>query len=265
MRRFRVGMERPEMDANFSSFYAQVLSIGVVWVFFHCGGMCGPILAGVTSDVKGATRARALLARGGRVLSYQFGRALTYAILGAFAGWVGGAFEASLRSFTQVAGLVLSVVLVGVGISRLPVWSRSVGGGRFARVTGDFLGKAMMALQRRGPKSGFLRYAMLGAMLGLLPCMLMFWVLSVATSTASPLHGAGVMVLLVLMTTPTLLVAGTAAALGGRRFSGQWVAPLAMILSGVWLGLIAVAANGWIEHIHIQFSLFGEKYVLMLF
>ena len=52
---------------------------------------------------------------------------------------------------------------------------------------------------------------------------------------------------------------------GGQELSSEWVGPVAMMVSGVWMGLIAAAANGWIEHIHIQFKLFGEKYVLMLF
>lgn len=252
------------METNVSGFYAQVFSIGLVWVFFHCGGMCGPIVAGVTADVRRGSPGREVAARAGRVLSYQFGRATTYAVLGAFAGMVGGAFESALRQFTQSAGLILAAVLIAVGLAKLPIWRRSTAGNGLARWTGDFLGKAMLTLQRRGPKSGALRYAMLGAMLGLLPCMLMFWVLSIATSTASPIHGAGVMVLLVAMTTPTLLFAGTAAAFGGRRFNGDWVASLAMVFSGVWLGLIASAANGWLEHIHVQFTLWGDKYVLML-
>ena len=251
-------------EATVETYYAQVLSIGLVWVFFHCGGMCGPILAGVTSDVRGDNQRQAILRRGGRVLSYQTGRAATYAVIGAIAGSLGSAFEATLRSFTNAAGLVLAVVLLLVGISRLPMWAHRFPASRLASASGSLLGRAMMMVGRRGPRSGFFRYAMLGVMMGLLPCMLMFWVLSIATSTASPIHGAGVMVLLVLMTTPTLLVAGTAAALG-RRWSSEWVGPVAMMVSGVWMGLIAAAANGWIEHIHIQFKLFGEKYVLMLF
>jgi len=250
---------------NFATYYAQVFSIGFIWVFFHCGGMCGPILAGITSDIKDSSRPRELARRAGRVLSYQTGRAITHAVIGAVAGLVGSAFESSLRDFTQVAGLVLSVVLVLVGLTRLPPWAHKFSSGKWASQGGALLGRGLMTLQRRGPKSGFLRYLMLGAMMGLLPCMLMFWVLSIATSTASPMHGAGVMVLLVLMTTPTLLVAGCAAALGGRHLHGEWIAPLAMIVSGIWLGLIAGAANGWLDHIHIQFSMFGEKYVLMLF
>lgn len=246
------------------TFYAQVFSIGLVWVFFHCGGMCGPILAGVTADVREPSRKRAIAIRTGRVLSYQLGRALTYALIGAVAGLVGSAFEHVLQQFTQVAGLLLAGVLLVVGLMRLPPWAHKFSGGSWASASGGLLGRALSTLQRRGPKKGFLRFAMLGAVMGLLPCMLMFWVLSIATATASPVHGAGVMVLLVLMTTPTLLVAGNAAMLG-RRFHSAWVAPVAMMVSGVWLGLISVAANGWLDHIHIQFRLFGEKYVLMLF
>ena len=72
------------------------------------------------------------------------------------------------------------------------------------------------------------------------------------------------MLLLVVMSTPTLLFAGCAAALPTRRINGEALVPYALILSGGWLGLISAAANGWIEHIHLQFAIGSEKFVLML-
>ena len=41
--------------------------------------------------------------------------------------------------------------------------------------------------------------------------------------------------------------------------------PVMMMVSGVWLGLIAAAANGWVDHLHVPFRLFGELYTVMLF
>lgn len=251
----------------YSAFYMQVVSIGLVWVFFHCGGMCGPIVAGLTSarPVEGS-RLKQLRTRAGRVLAYQFGRALTYALLGAFAGLMGMAFEESIRGFAQVAGLVLAFVMVGIGLMRIgplkrhaPAWVQNA-----SRTSGEFLGTLLRAARRKGPSKGLAGFAFTGIVLGLLPCMLMFWVLSIATSTASVLHGAGVMVLLVAMTTPTLLAAGCAPQILGRRVNSEAVVSFALILSGVWMFMMAAAANGWIDHIHFQFELFDESYVLML-
>lgn len=250
----------------YDAYYSQVFSIGLIWVFFHCGGMCGPIIAGVTSSVPvRGSRGSQLRTRALRVLAYQAGRALTYLALGATAGFLGLAFEKSIRGFTQVAGLILAFVLILVGAGKLGLLGARVSkkASELSQRVGQKLGGLLRVLGREGPSSGLSRFVFTGVLMGFLPCMLMFWVLSIATSTASPIHGAGVMLLLVAMTTPTLLIAGCAAGLKKFR-RAELVAPIAMIVSGVWLFLIAAAANGWIEHIHIQFELLGEGYVLML-
>ena len=91
-----------------------------------------------------------------------------------------------------------------------------------------------------------------GLLLGFLPCMLTFWVLGIAASTASIVHGALVMVLLLAMTTPVLAVAAMGSSLPGwlGGLGSEKVLGGAMIFSGIWLGLIAMAANGWIDHAH---------------
>ena len=108
--------------------------------------------------------------------------------------------------------------------------------------------------------------AAFGFVLGFLPCVLMFWVLGIAASTASIAHGAAVMVLLVVMTTPVLLAAALGSSLPGvfRRFRSDRVIGAAMLVSGVWLALIAAAANGWIGHVHIPFEIGGRELVIML-
>ena len=46
--------------------FAQLFSLGLVWVTFHCAGMCGPIVIGF--DIAGATRGVSTL-RGANVRS----------------------------------------------------------------------------------------------------------------------------------------------------------------------------------------------------
>lgn len=238
--------------------YSQVVSIGLLWVTIHCAGMCGPIIAGVTTS---RHKTGSIWSRVPRVLAYQLGRAVTYAGFGVAAGLLGAVFESQIRTFANAAGLVLSLALIGVGISQVPwVRRRFKPGGNFGV---DFSSKLLGLLKGTRGMGDFPRLFLTGLLLGFLPCMLMFWVLSVAASTASALHGAGVMVLLVAMTTPVLIFSSLMAGLPIRRF-GEHLVPVALILSGVWMGLVAIASNGWIDHIHLQFKMFGEGYVFML-
>ncbi len=249
--------------------YTQLVGLGLLWVTVHCSGMCGPIVGSLvaTRDTDG-TWFEQLRRRAGYVLSYQGGRAVTYAIIGAAAGTAGAAVEGAVGQLTRVAGLVVAVLLIGAGLSRIEAIAkrlRLAPGSATGNAAGKFLGGAMRQVRRLAPRRGPLQMMAIGAVMGLLPCMLMFWVLGLSASTASPLHGALIMVGLVVLTTPVLLFAGTAplACKPAIRRMGERMVPYAVILSGVWMGLISMAANGWIEHLHLPFELFGEKLVIM--
>lgn len=250
--------------AVISSYYMQVLSLGLVWTAFHCSGMCGPLIAGLTARSSDeGSRARRLWLRARRVLAYQAGRAVTYAAMGAGAGIAGVMLEGALRDVTAAAGFVLAPVFALLGARKLAGrggGSRGFGAGAAARVTGALrLFRRYPALRRDLPSS-FLT----GAAMGFLPCMIMFWVLGIAATTSSVAHGAGVMVLLVLITTPTLLLAGCAASFT-RVASSERLVGAALIFSGVWMLLVALAANGLIDHAHLTFRAFGQPYMLMFF
>lgn len=265
------------MEASpYLAFYAQLIGVGVLWVTVHCSGMCGPIMAGLVASgqkagVNVGQGAKAREAIKG-VLSYQAGRATMYALLGMSAGVLGASAEHWIRGMTQIGGLVVAVVLMLAGIAKLPIvqrlWTSRRPGQRNA--AGIWAGRSIARLMRLLPSKerfgGPLRMALSGFILGLLPCMLMFWVLGLSAATASPFHGAMLMVGLVVMTTPVLLAAGLSTSLVGGRFRrlGQLVVPFGMMFSGAWLGMIAIAANGWIEHVHLPFTLFGQKLVIML-
>lgn len=250
--------------------YTQLFGLGLLWVTVHCAGMCGPIVGSLVATQKtdGGWLSR-LVQRAKSVLAYQGGRAATYALLGASAGLAGAAAEAFIGPVTRVAGLIVAVALIGAGILRLGPVARRLGLGSSTgelSASGRFVGAALKRVRRLVPRRGGLQMMAIGAVLGLLPCMLMFWVLGLSASTASPLHGALIMVGLVALTTPVLLFAGAAPLLCSpavRRF-GEKAIPVAIIFSGTWLLMVALAANGWIDHLHLPFELFGEKLVVML-
>lgn len=252
--------------------YAQLLSVGLVWISFHCAGMCGPLLIGF--DVAGAARGVRALPGAFGVLTYQAGRALTYLLLGALAGLVGrglaavfepaGAIFALLFGLTVVGSLIVREVRrrqasrpqpVRVGFSKLDAeGTRSTS---FIERLVSRLPRALHPLQ--GPDDGrHLRIFGLGAAMGLLPCMITYWALGLAATTGSPLHGALVMLLLVVMTTPVLLGVTLLPRLLPRR--AAWVPQVLMALSATWLVMIGLAGLGLIAHQHVSVG----DYMVML-
>lgn len=249
-------------------FYTQVIGIGLLWVTVHCIGMCGPIMASLTTSMgvhKAPTaRKRAWQAFKG-VIAYQSGRALVYLALGASAGFLGSSARGLIRESTQTLGLLIAALLILAGIWKLLPF-KSVGTSSIAMAGAKITGRLLRLGRKFGPKRGSGAMLLLGFLLGFLPCMLMFWVLGIAASTASPFHGAMLMLILVVMTTPMLLLAALGSSLPGRMhfLRSDRIIAGALLFSGIWLLMIALAANGWVAHVHFPFELFGEKLVIML-
>lgn len=268
-------------DAHLA-LYAQLVGIGILWVSVHCSGMCGPIMAGLTVSGRPATGDGARVKQPGKdvlgVLLYQSGRALTYALLGAIAGIIGAAAESWIQGITRVVGLVVAVGLILAGFTQFPDFQGLLHDIRRARAkTGPdgkplmpasarFVGRLfrMLPSQERFGRSGRMFFS--GVILGFLPCSLMFWVLSLSAASASPFHGAALMVTLVVLTTPVLLLAGVSSGLlsGRWRRVGAYAIPVSMMFSGFWLALVACAANGWIPHASIPLVLGGQEFVIVL-
>jgi len=238
-------------------YVLQLIGLGAVWVSVHCVGMCGPIVAGLnaahgkSAEESGWVRAGTL-----NVLSYQLGRAVTYGLLGAAAGFLGESIDGLVSGVGNVVALAAGGLLVAGGTARLAGLDLSVGGDAGVDATGGSLGRAARKLTRLVGGRGRRRLAVFGAVMGFLPCMLMFWVLGLAASTGSPAGGAGVMLGLVVLTTPVLVVAGNApmAAGGAARRHGASIAAAALVVSGMWLLLVGAAANGWIAHLSYSFE-----------
>ena len=210
---------------------AQLVGVGVVWMSVHCAGMCGPIVVGL--GVTGPLR----------VLQYQAGRALSYAVLGAGAGLVGEGLTRISASAGSVMAAVLGLVVMGRALGVRTRWIQRgppvVRIGARASSFDTIVGRAMRLIDGAPP-------FVLGAALALLPCMIALWALGLAAMTASPLSGAVVMVTLVAMTTPWLLLAGTLA-----RVSARWSRAL-LGVAGAWLLLVAAAGFGIVPHAHAR-------------
>ena len=197
----------------------------------HCAGMCGPIVLAYTVPLQSAARPRILTAH----LFYNAGRILTYSVLGAIAGALGGgvATLGHMAGFERQAAIFIGILMIVVGLLAAPGSSKLVriGGGipgSFSRVFGK--------LVRAGNRFT------LGILMGFLPCGLVYAALLQAMSTSDPLTGAFSMAAFGSGTALTLLgigmVSGPLTAKLGRYSSAL------MSVSVVVLGVIAIW-RGW--------------------
>lgn len=202
----------------------------------HCVGMCGPLLIAFgNSSKKGWMGWPGLLA-------CHVGRLWTYALLGLLAGLAG----AELRQHAELLGWQRPLaVLAGLGVILASL--ATIGGLPGTRSTtltsclapaGGWLG----ALRR---DSNLTSRLLLGALMGFLPCGLVYAALFLAATLPSPLASAFGMVCFGIGTLPTLT--GTAwvgrlLPLGWRRHSPRLAAAVLLIT-----GLVMLGRGLWVE------------------
>ena len=201
----------------------------------HCVGMCGPLLLGFS---------RALDSSPGRprldFAYYHAGRLWTYGLLGLLAGWAGsGLREGSLDlGWQRPLAVLISVLVIGSGAAALGL----IPGLRFELSSpGACLkplkpGSWLASFLHEPRRSGRL---LLGAVMGLLPCGMVYTVLLIAATLPTPLYSAAGMVCFGAGTLPALSAVVLAGRLAPRwlRLHGTRVA--ALMLVGIGLFMLA--------------------------
>jgi len=171
----------------------------------HCIGMCGGFAAaiGATNDRVGPLLVRQAV--------YSVGRCLTYAFLGACAGFAGlyfSRFDGALVTAQQLFSILAGVVMVVVGASVLGLfrWRRQPGPGPVAQLFAPLFRQLLNA-------RGGLGYFVAGLANGFLPCGLVYAFLAMAVTTQHVGKGAVVMLAFGLGTVPAMLAIGCGATL----------------------------------------------------
>lgn len=213
----------------------------------HCAGMCGPlVLAYSAVDARNESEGgRYLLSH----LIYNAGRILSYAIVGAALGLVGGSVS-TLRGvgfwFSFLAGiLTIAFGLVafrrGFSFGDSPSAGSSAGASRMLERVLSVYRKSFGALISRG---GLESKFYIGLLTPLLPCGLLYGMFIRSAGTGDPVEGALMMAAFGAGIVPALIGAGLVATyLSGRvRSWAERIAALMLVLMGaslIWRALMA--------------------------
>lgn len=216
----------------------------------HCIGMCGPILSAIAALPRQAEltiEGRSASASAGRVagaardlLWYHAGRISTYAMLGALAGLLGGRIRDALwlARLQDRLGLAAGALVVMLAVVLL-IWPTTRCGGVFEssrapRALAGVLGFLRALASQATPAARYL----LGAMMGFLPCGLVYLMLAAVATTGHPLSAAAGMIAFGLGTVPALTAVVLAVRLipiPWRRHGHRAAGAIAVIVGSVFL------------------------------
>lgn len=178
------------------SLFTVLFMAGLTGGFTHCLAMCGPLVASESAACGSCTGngcgMRAKTVESTRIM-YHLGRAATYGMLGFFAAFI----MQQIRD-TALWHWLSAIMLVGAGttfiLSSLP--------------------RCRHSFFKTSQPLSFLR----GAMLGFMPCGLLYAALMMAATASNPFSGMVGMWLFVLGTLPALFVASVGTAVIARKW-----------------------------------------------
>ena len=212
----------------------------------HCAAMCGPF---VLSQV--ACRLEVLPAQamsewgrlcGSLLASYHCGRATTYGVLGALAGWFSGQFGA-LTGVRWLSVALLALAAAGLlAVAGIRLGGKRTAAGRLSRglAAGSALARLARPLWQGAGPVGWRSYV-LGLALGFLPCGLLYSAVAAAAATRDPMAGAMGLLAFAAGTVPALVAVGLAGHAAGRTWRNAMAkfVPALMIGNAAFLGWLA--------------------------
>jgi len=178
-----------------------IISIAFLGSFGHCIGMCGGIVLAYSSikiDPKSSKVSKTVAH-----LLYNMGRVLTYTILGAVFGALGG-----VATFSNTANGILLII---AGLAMVLAGLSLMGKIKFLTVIEHSISSSSFyknSFQKILHSKSNISFFLLGMLNGLLPCGFVYFFAITAASTASPLYGALVMFIFGISTIPAMFSLG---------------------------------------------------------
>lgn len=207
----------------------------------HCLGMCAGIsgLFAINANI-GSLRNQLPMA-----LTYNFGRILSYAILGAIVATAGGSLVRAAPTLAKPILLVTGTVIILIGLQvafNLRLLSP------IERMGGVLWQKLSPIAKHFVPVTSLPRALGLGLLWGWLPCGLVYSVLLIAATSTTPPGGAATMLAFGLGTMPAMVTTGVGAAKLSQvmRRRGTRVG-LGLLIVGLGVLTILMPLSAWLS------------------
>ncbi len=159
----------------------------------HCIGMCGPIA--IALPLKDESKYRLLI---GRIL-YNFGRIITYALLGLIFGFIGQSFF--IGGYQQTLSIALGVLILLTLFLPSKYASYLTG----ARLHEKLISRIKGVWRKLTEKNSISSLFLIGLLNGFLPCGLVYIAIAGSISTGNALGGAFYMAIFGFGTFPVML------------------------------------------------------------
>lgn len=186
------------------SFFLAAISLGFLGSF-HCIGMCGPIALAL--PVHNKTKLEKFIS----ILTYNFGRILTYSVFGLFFGLIGQSF--ALFGFQQKLSIVLGLLI----LTGLLIPQKLINRSGILTKLNSVLNKLKNKIAAQFQKNGIRSFFSIGLLNGLLPCGLVYIAIAGSVATGSVLKGMGFMAAFGFGTLPFMFVISFASHLFGSK------------------------------------------------
>jgi sulfite exporter TauE/SafE len=219
---------------------------GLIGSLSHCSGMCGPfVLSQVAARLETVPASRMTewhRLSGAALAPYHFGRATTYAVLGAVGAMVAGTLG-TLPLFRWLAAALLGVAalfLLALAAPRLKAMLSGGSNGGPASIGTWAASVGRLAQPLFATPTG-LRGWLLGVALGFIPCGLLYAALATAAASGDAIAGAVGMLAFAAGTVPMLVTVGAVGHASLVHWRGpllRW-APLLLVLNAAVLGAMA--------------------------
>jgi sulfite exporter TauE/SafE len=193
---------------------------------FHCIGMCGPIAVALP-----VPRSSNIVFFSGRVL-YNFGRLISYGIMGLLFGFLGKGFVA--WGYQQSLSIALGVIIIILLVIPAKYKNKFLGMNIILKIT-EPLKRSIGKLFKRTSLPSFL---LIGFLNGFLPCGFVYIGLAGAAATGAPVTGMLFMVLFGLGTVPAMLAVslfGKLISLNVRKKISRAIPVLAFMLALIFI------------------------------
>ncbi len=235
-------------------YYITALMIGLVGSL-HCIGMCGPIAVALPLGNKGW----GYKVFGG--ITYNIGRILSYAVLGAVFGLVGQGIEmAGLQKWASI--LIGTVMIISVLAPAL-----FKGKAKIESVLFGYAGKMIGKFRKLFKISSLPSLFTIGVLNGFLPCGLVYVAIAGAINTNSLTDGVIFMILFGLGTLPVMLAIPLLGNIIGKNFRKRYsvvldgfivVLGVLFILRGLSLGIPYISPPDKMLKPHEKMMMHGD-------